>query len=156
MLTSYPRYPLYRKKLKVSLREDGQEAKSQRVRQLFSVMFPDFRPKDARALTRALEDKRIESLRDLVSKAVKDNVEFDQEFANRTLREVLKAERAAAFRRKVVGWVTLPLGFIPWAGTPIQKATEEAIAHPLEKRVKADRQWFYLISEISKRNGVVS
>jgi hypothetical protein len=71
-------------------------------------------------------------------------------FANQTLREVLKIEKRASFTRKIVGFLTLPIEFIPWIGTPLQKATEETMSQWLESRLRQKKEWFYLVSDIEK------
>ncbi len=141
--------PIYRKIFRLSMRRDGQLEEAAQARELFAVLFPEFHLTDATSFAKALDDGRVETLRDLVRSAATGALTFDQEFANATLREVLKVERAARFRRKVVGWATLPLGFVPWLGTPLQKATEEAVARQLESAVQKDKEWFYLVSELS-------
>lgn len=142
--------PLYRAKLGLSLKRGVDSECIDQGRRLFDILCPDFKPRSPKALTKALNDPRIEDLRTLVRDAVAGKVTFDEEFANATLREVLNAERKAAQARRITGWATLPLGFIPWAGTPLQKAAEEVISRPLEVKARKTKSWFYLISDLAE------
>jgi hypothetical protein len=141
--------PIYNKKFRISLREDVSNKEFYQARQLFSIVFPEFHIDNVKGFIKVLEDKRIKSLRELIKKATKGNITFDEQFANSTLREVLKVEQKVNLKRKIVGWATLPLGFIPWLGTPIQKAAEELISKSLEKKERGSKEWYYLISQIS-------
>ena len=141
--------PIYRKKFKLSLRAGEEMDKMAQARRLFAFVFPEFHLEDVGSFVKALDDKRIESLRALINSAASGDQTFDEAFATATLREVLKAEQKASFRRKVVGWATLPLGFIPWLGAPLQKAADEGISRPLEASARKDKEWYYLVSEMS-------
>ena len=57
-------------------------------------------------------------------------MEFDSDFARRILAEVCKQDRELQRFRKVISYATIPLDFIPWVGTLVQKGAEEtAISH---------------------------
>lgn len=142
--------PIYNKKFNIVTNNDSPVESYNKARQLFSIVFPEFQLNDAKKFIKILEDKRIESLRELIKKAATEKVTFDEEYANSTLRDVLKIEQKVKYKRKVVGWATFPLGFIPWLGTPIQKATEEIISKSIEKKEQSNKEWYYLISQISK------
>lgn len=143
--------PLYRKKLNISLKtKNEKENEMSQIRKLFEVICPDFEPKNPSTFVKSLDDPRIESLRDLVQDAVAGKISFDEKYANEILREVLKVEKKISFKRKIVGWATLPVHFIPWAGTPMQKISEELISKSLEIKARKGKEWFYLISDISK------
>ncbi len=121
------------------------------IRKLFELSFPELAFQQPEELIKALKDKRIASLRDLVSSACKGEVEFDREFANRVLYEVFKVEQRMSMVRKVVSYATLPLHFVPFVGVPLQKVAEEAIEHAVEHKKKKDLRWFYMISELAQR-----
>lgn len=141
--------PFYDRKFRnAGRREQPAKGTIDQSRKLFEVMFPYFIPRDHKALARAIEDNRIEQLRELVSGAVAGKVEFDSEFAVRTLKDVLNVERFASLRRRVTGWATLPLGLVPVVGTGIQKAAEEGINAIWSGRPLRKYSWFYLINEL--------
>lgn len=141
--------PLYLRKLSVGAHPKSNTVSEMRqARKLFEVMFPEFHPKDSAAFVNLLEDSRVESLRALLRRAVLGEETFDNEFATRTLREVLKIEQAIAAKRNVVGWMSQPLGFIPWVGSFLQKAAEVASGRMIEARFKKDMDWFFLISSV--------
>jgi hypothetical protein len=120
--------PFYRNKFLMVGHEDRPEQKKiDQVKQLFEVSFPDLTFWDTKPLIKALTDKRIFELRDLVDKAAQGEVEFDREFATRTFQEVLGIERRLDRVRNIVSYATLPIGFIPWIGTPAQKGIDELV-----------------------------
>lgn len=142
-------HPFYRKKFRISGQQQQTERETvQQARKLFEVMFPYFVPTDLKAIVRAVEDKRIADLRELVAAAVRGDVAFDAEFAANTFREVLKLEHRALLRRKIVGWATLPLGFVPEVGTGLQKAVELGINTVWSNEVKKEIPWFYLMNDL--------
>jgi hypothetical protein len=141
--------PLYLRKLSVgghprsnTLSDMGQ------ARKLFEIGVFEYHPKDSAAFVNLLEDSRVESLRTVVRRATLGEETFDSEFASRTLNEVLKIERAITSKKNVVGWITQPLGFIPWVGSFLQKATEVAAGKMIETRFKKNLDWFFLISSV--------
>ena len=144
--------PFYRAKFLrgASARRDA-GAKIHEVNKLFSVSFPEFTFWKPATIIRALKDPRIQQLRQLVDDAVAGKIQFDREFAVRTLTEVLKAEWSIGKMRNLVSYATLPLDLIPVIGMPIQKATEEAIVRGIARKKKKDYRWFYLISELAER-----
>lgn len=143
--------PFYRKKLQITLRvSDQTRERTQHIRQLFRLLFPAFEPVNPRDLAKALDNKRIEGLRNLVNDAVEGKVIFDAEYAIATMREVLRLEKQASRVREIIGWVTTPLDFVPWAGNVLQKGSEIVLSHLTDSRIRHNKGWFYLISGISK------
>jgi len=143
--------PFYERKF-LTVGHDGMESEKQvtSCRRLFEVSFPELAIRDTKSLLKALEDPRVEELRRLVEEAAEERTEFDQEFAHRTLSEVFRAERDTAHWRRMVSFVTAPLGFIPWIGTPLQKAAEEGLVRLHESKLKEPYRWFYLLSDIAE------
>lgn len=147
--------PLYLRKLSVGGHPEAiKTGETKQARKLFEVMFPEFHPKDSVAFVNLLEDPRAESLRILLSRAASGEEEFDGEFATRTLREVVKVEQAIAAKRNLVGWLSQPIGLIPWVGTFLQKAAEVASGRIIEATSRKELDWFFLVSsvEVKKRN----
>lgn len=144
-------FPIYRRVLDLSARGsfggDFQIQRQEQVHKLFELMFPSFEPRSAKTLARALNDKRVESLRSLVSGAASKSVTFDSAFANETLRAVLKAERKIGKARNVTGWLTKPLIFVPWVGEVADKVVEEYANAAYARRVRQQHGWFYLVSD---------
>lgn len=142
--------PLYRRKVEqaclpsqLRLQDGGTSC-----RKLIDLMFPDFEPQSAKHLAAALNDRRIESLRSLVDQAVRGAVEFDFEFATRTLREVLRAEEVRDSYRSIVGWLSMPLSFVPWIGNVTEKGTQMIAERFINRRAQKGYEWFYLLREI--------
>jgi hypothetical protein len=141
----YDYQPFYEQKLTGLRRSKNTEL--QKVQQLFDVSFPEFSIASSRQLIRILKDKRISQLRELISTAARGDVTFDREFAVRVLLEVLSSEEAIGRYRSIISYGLLPLGLIPTIGTPLQKAAEEAVSWPYERKRREHLSWFYLLSE---------
>lgn len=142
--------PFYSSKL-LTVGRDTDPTQERRAQEgkLFTLAFPNLAITNTSALLKALNDKRIEELRDLISEAAAGNLEFDEHFANSVLTEVLQSERKASRMRKVVGYLTLPIGFIPLIGTPVEKIVEEVVSTALEKKIKQQHKWFYMLSDLA-------
>lgn len=145
--------PFYHEKLlRVAKEAAPAEREIESVKRLFEVSFPEFSFWDPHRVIRALKDKRIRDLRQLVDDSAKGKVDFDREFANRVLLEVFAIERSVAKFRSVVSYITQPLGIIPYAGAVVQKAAEEMVGAFVENRRKQNFRWFYLISELAAKS----
>ena len=143
--------PFYKKtSFSVGIDQTPEQKKIQKVKQLFELSFSEFTFWDNRHVITALKDKRIANLRDLVDKSCKEGKEFDLEYANRILHEVVGIEQRIGRFRKIVSYLTMPIGYIPWVGTPLQQGVNEVVGQIEESNIKKDYRWFYLISELSK------
>ncbi|MBD3343021.1 MAG: hypothetical protein GF353_28245 [Candidatus Lokiarchaeota archaeon] len=144
--------PFYKDKfLTIGKEEFPNEREIKNLRQLFDISFPDYSIQNPKEFIKLLRDKRIDDIRKLVHGSVEDDITFDIDFARKTLQEVLNIERTLSKRRNIVSYITMPLGFIPMVGTPIQKAVEESILVPTELKKRKKFRWFYLISNIKKK-----
>lgn len=142
--------PFYRQKfLRIGVKKRPIEKKIKAVTRLFELFVPefDYRNWSPKNILKVLTDKRVADLRRLVDQAVKGEVEFDLEFANRTLREVFAIERRMARVRSIVSWLSLPIGYVPVVGSFLEKGTGEIVERVVESKLKKDHRWFYLISE---------
>lgn len=133
--------------LRISARK--QLSQQQQVNALINVMFPDFEPRNATALAKALDDKRVGALRSLVDASLRGEVVFNVEFANGVLRKVLEAGKKSEKARRVTGWLTKPLGFIPYAGFFAESAANSVVERLIKKKAQQEHSWFYLLSEIN-------
>jgi hypothetical protein len=146
----YDYKPFYQEKfLNVAKESSPGEKEIENIKKLFEISFPEFSFWQPDNVLKALKDKRIHELRQLIDSACKGEVEFDREFANRILLEVFKVESRMRKFRNIVSYLTMPFGFIPYAGTPIQKGIEEVITRPTESKKRKEFQWFYMISELA-------
>ena len=84
----------------------------------------------------------------MINDAVDGKVQFDEQFAKSVLREVFHVERSAKRWRNILGYLTLPIGFLPWIGALAEKAVGEAAGLVIETRMKQKHKWFYMLSEI--------
>jgi len=144
--------PIYKEKFRAARPGAAPKIPGQLVadesRKLFDFLFPYFVPRSPADLIKAVEDKRIDRLRSFVKDAVERGTAFDPVECLHILKDVLRLEHRAGMRRNITGWASLPLGFIPVMGTPVQKAFEELVNRLWSNRSTAQYSWFYLINEI--------
>lgn len=146
--------PFYTAKF-LSVGRDGDIVHDSRTQleRLFTIPFPELAITNPRALVKALNDKRLEDLRRLVAEAADGRVEFDTSFAKSVLGEVFRSSERAKRVRRVVGYVTLPIGLIPWVGTAAQKIIEEVVGIPIERKFRQKHRWFYMLSDLVESPG---
>lgn len=150
----YDFWPFYRDKfLMIGKKETPEQKRIKKLKQLFEVSFPEFAHWNHKNIIKALKDRRISELRSLVDKAVKEEIKFDHEFANRVLQEVLGIEQRLSRFRKIVSYITLPIDFIPSVGTVVQRGVEELITYVVDRKARNRFKWFYFISELSQSYG---
>lgn len=141
--------PFYSAKfLPVGRDGDPLEDRRTQLEKLFTLPFPELAIKSPRALLKALNDKRLEDLRRLVTEAAEGRVQFDADFAKSVLSEVFRTSQRSKKARNVVGYVTLPIDFIPWVGAVAQKAVEEVAGIAIDRQYGRKHRWFYMLSEI--------
>ena len=144
--------PFYQRKfMGVGKESVESEQQIEALRRLFQVPFPEFAIQDNTQFMRAVEDPRIDDLRKMIANAVKGAVEFDAEFAKRTLTEVLKVESTAKKWCTITSYVSMPLDFIPWVGSVLQRVVEEAAGSFIDFSVKTDYRWYYMLSSVSEQ-----
>jgi hypothetical protein len=130
------------------LRASESQQIAEKSRRLFNCLFPSLIPKSHTEMMRAINDKRTDDLRNFVKNAIDRGETFDTLECAAILKEILRLERRAGVRRSITGWATLPLGFIPVVGTPIQKGAEELINRLWSNKPIERFAWYYLIDEI--------
>lgn len=146
----YDLLPFYREKFnRFGIKEVPLEEKKVALKKLFEIAFPEFTFWEPKKIVKAIKDKRIEDLRNLIDESIKNEIEFDRNFAAKILAEVFGIEQRLGKLRNLVSYATLPIDFIPWLGTPLQKGSEEAIMRPIENKKRKHFRWFYFISEMS-------
>ena len=93
--------PLYREKfLSIGCETIPESNKTSAVRRLFEISFPEFSYWEAKTLVKALKDRRVRQLRQLVQDAADGKVEFDREFATSVFKEVWRVEQRVTRTRK--------------------------------------------------------
>jgi hypothetical protein len=143
--------PFYRQKfLAVGHDNPPGSAAAEASRQLFSIAFPEFAIDNPEQLVKLLKDKRVGELRGLISEASTGAVVFDEAFARSVLHEVFGIERKLSKERRLVGYLTLPVSFIPFVGTFAQLLVQEAAGTLLERRLTRPYRWFYLLSDLGR------
>jgi hypothetical protein len=143
--------PFYQQKfLAVGHDSPPGSAEAEASRQLFSIAFPEFAIESSEQLVTLLKDRRIGELRNLISEASTGAVVFDEAFARSVLHEVFGIERKLAKERRLVGYLTLPVSFIPLVGTFAQLLVQEAGDALLERRLTKPYRWFYLLSDLGR------
>jgi len=144
--------PFYQQKfLTVGHSEQPSRHQVQQVNRLFEVAFPDLRIRSIGQLLKVLTDRRIVDLRRIVDGAVRGEVTFDDDYARHILIEVLDAEQRINKLQRMTGYLTLPLGLVPYVGTGLQKVVEEMANRAIESRFRRKHQWFYLLRSATSK-----
>lgn len=143
--------PFYRAKARITPDQESGIKEQALIKQLFSVAFPQYRHWTPKSLVSAITDRRIVELRAMVRSTVAEGGEFNAEFAQATLAEVLSIEENVGRLKNIASYATMPLGFIPVIGTPIEKLADLAIGKVIETKSRSRIPWFYVISEHAPR-----
>ena len=144
--------PFYRQKfLGVGKSAPPGSAQAEAARQLFDIALPELAIDSPQQLLRILKHRHIEELRALIDAASKGEVEFDVDFARNAFREVFGIERKAAKGRRIIGYVTMPIGFVPLVGNFAQALLQEAAGTLLERRLRKPYRWLYMLSDLAQR-----
>jgi hypothetical protein len=142
--------PFYRQKfLGVGQRNPPATAQADASRQLFDIALPELAIDSPEHLVRVLKHRHVQELRALIDAASRGDVEFDVDFARNVFREVFGIERKAAKGRRIIGYVTMPLGFIPLIGNFAQAAVQEAAGTVLERRLRKPYRWLYMLTDLA-------
>jgi hypothetical protein len=143
--------PFYQRKfLTVGRADTPGSAEAEASRQLFSIAFPEFVIESPEQLIRLLKDRRVGELRSLISEASTGAVVFDEAFARSVFHEVFGIERKLAKQRRLLGYLSLPVSFIPFVGTFAQLLVQEAAGSVLERRLTKPYRWFYMLSDLGQ------
>jgi hypothetical protein len=119
--------------------------------QLFDIAFPEFVVRSPEHFMSLLTHRRVGELRSLIEEASRGDVEFDEDFARSVFREVIGVERALGKRRRLLGYLTFPIGFLPVVGSYAQFLAEQGAASLMEKRLRKKFRWFYLLSDLADK-----
>jgi hypothetical protein len=115
--------------------------------QLFDIAFPEFSIGDPDHLLRLLKHRRVAELRTLITEASEGRVTFDNEFAKSVYREVFEIDEERIRRQRLIGYLTLPIGFIPLIGNFAQPAVQELLGTLTEKQLIKPYRWFYMVRD---------
>ncbi len=144
--------PFYRQKFLTVGQEDLSTSAAARASdQLFDLAFPEFSITSPEHLIRLLEHRRVGELRTLIDDASRGSVAFDKDFARSVFREVFGTEQRLGRQRRLLGYLTLPISFIPLVGNFAQPLLQEAIGTLLENRLKKPYRWFYMLSDLAEK-----
>jgi hypothetical protein len=147
--------PFYEQKfLSVGQFSPAEPPEAAAASKFFEIAFPEFRITDPGSLVKVLRKKPIEDLHALIQEAAEGQVEFDAEFARDVFRRVIDTEQRIGRYRKIMGYVTTPIGFIPGFGNFLQLAASELTGALFERRARRDLRWFYMLSDVLKPDEV--
>lgn len=143
----------YKRYLETKSTEAAQVARdvyerAEAARLFFSVAFPQYRPETANEFKRLRNDRRLRHLRDEIVAAANAGDALDPQYPQRVLEEVLKVERRVGRVRQITGWISSAIGSVPVPGVGLAStAASELVSRSMEKRLRRQWDWFYLISD---------
>jgi hypothetical protein len=144
--------PFYRQKFLAIGREDlPGAAAAEASHQLFDLAFPEFSIRSPHHLLALLKHKRVGELRMLINEASAGSVVFDEDFARSVFREVFGIERKLGRQRRLLGYLTLPIGYVPLVGNFAQMLLQEVAGTLLERRLTKPYRWFYMLSDLASK-----
>ena len=131
----------------------GTAAQAEASHQLFDIAFPELAIRTPEHLLRILQHKRVSELRALIDEAARGSTVFDEQFARSVFREIIGAERKVARERRVLGYLTVPIGFIPLVGNFAPAPAPRSSRNNLERKLTKKYRWFYMLSDVAYKNG---
>ena len=117
------------------------------ARLFFELAFPLFRPTTVHELGRLRADRRVADLRQEIRRAYESGAVLDREYPQRVMFEVLKSERTAAKKRRIMGWLAAPVSWAVPALGIAPSVVSEGIGAATDRVQKRPLDWFYLISD---------
>lgn len=141
--------PLYKKKFGNTLQVNRfiESAKQQACGELIRIMFPNFIPKSEKALTKLLENPKLDGLRNEIQFCVNNRIPCDTVYAENLLRDIIGREEKIKNYKSLIGWLTMPLSSIPGFGNFVEKGVKKGLDNIVENKFRKERGWFYLLSE---------
>ena len=124
------------------------EKEKQALNKLFNISFPNLSLFDNKKIIKILTDKRLVYLREMIEASLNEGIEFDKEFAIKTLEKVIGVHNKINKLRTLASYCTMPIGYIPLVGTPLQKLIEEGIVLPTKLKLEKELKWYFFINEI--------
>lgn len=122
--------------------------RTEAARLFFRLAFPRYKPETVREFSRLRQDKRLRKLRDVITTAAKTGDVMDPDYPQRIFEQVLKVEKKVGHARQIVGWISTIVGSLPLPGVGLATAAaSEVISVGIEKFIRKDWNWFYLISD---------
>jgi hypothetical protein len=133
--------PFYRHKfLTVGHERLTTEKYIEKSNKLFELFFPEIPFHDDKILIKVLNDKRIHTLRELVHESINGKVSFDNEYANRTIKEVISQGYNKSRYRKIVTYLFNKFDF-----------ANQFKKNKIESNCEGEKL-FYLLSDLSNAN----
>lgn len=143
--------PFYEYKLARAGQIEHKEKKQiGKLSKIFEVFVPEFSITKASYLERLIKDPRIKDLRRFVMESRIEQNKIDLKFYASVQKAVLEIEENIRKYSKVISYVTMPLGFIPWIGTFLEKTVEELLIRRKAKKAREPLSWYYLLRNASK------
>jgi hypothetical protein len=127
-------------------------AQAEASHQLFDIAFPEFSVQSPEHLLRLLMHRRVRELRTLIDEASEGKVIFDEDFARSVYREVFRIDIERMKQRRLLGYLTLPMSFIPMIGNFAQPLFQEVAGTMLERRLVKPYRWFYMLSDVATKD----
>lgn len=131
--------PFYYYKFFRAQKQDDTQKNTETLKKLFDVFIPQFSIRHVDELLSLRQDKRLEAVRELSRTTQPEDISDD--LVRQAISDVLKLKENVQGFSKVVSILTIPLGFIPIFGDPLQIVVEEVSEKFYKNYLEKEFSW---------------
>lgn len=115
---------------------------------LMYLFVPEFKILSFDHLLEIRENPKLAAIRDYIK--AKDPADFTEDTLRSVLYAILKIDNKIEKYRKIGKFLLKPIGFIPFVGSLIEMAAEEAGERIIKKKVGSDYQWQCFLTDMKR------
>jgi hypothetical protein len=112
------------------------------------LFVPEFKILSFDHLLEIRENPKLAAIRDYIK--AKDPADFTEDTLRSVLYAILKIDNKIEKYRKIGKFLLKPIGFIPFVGSLIEMAAEEAGERIIKKKVGSDYQWQCFLTDMKR------
>lgn len=131
--------PFYQYKFFRALRQLDKQKDLESLRKLFDVFVPRLNVRHVEEILALREDRRFKAVRELARTTRPEDINDD--LVRQAISDVLRMKDKAQGFSKVVSLVTIPIGFIPIWGDPLQILVQEVAEQIYRKYLEKEYIW---------------
>jgi hypothetical protein len=131
--------PFYEYKFLRAFRQLDRHEDLDSFRRLFEVFVPHFKVRHVDEILALRQDKRLEAVKALARATRPDEV--SSEMVRQALSDALKMKDKALGFNRVVSLITIPIGFIPIWGDPLQILVQDIVERVYRSHLETKYEW---------------